>query len=63
MVFSVAASCSIAAVQLLLQLLGLLLQHADVGHHLHFAARLRRGRDGQHQDHADASKRQGPAHR
>jgi hypothetical protein len=31
---------------LLLQLLRLLLEHADVGHHLHFAARLRCGRAG-----------------
>jgi hypothetical protein len=30
--------------QLLLELLCLLLQHPDVGHHLHLAARLRRGR-------------------
>jgi hypothetical protein len=29
-------------------LLRLFLQHADVGHHLHLAARLRRGRAGEH---------------
>ncbi len=36
---------------LLLQLLSLLLQHADVGHHLPLAPRLRRGRAGEQENH------------
>ena len=41
--------------QLLLELLRLLLQHADVGHHLHLAARLRGGRAGQQREPTGAN--------